>query len=127
MRVLVTGSREWPYEQDVWSALQGLYGQSVGTMTVVHGACPKGADLHAALWCQNAIKHGLDVVEERHPANWRPGGVYDKGAGFKRNAEMVESKPDVCAAFIYQNSSGATHTLGLAKGAGVKTITYEEH
>lgn len=127
MRVLVTGSRGWPDPWDVWNDLRILYGNSDGPMTVVHGACPKGADLFAALWCTQARKEGLDVIEERHPAKWhRPDGSLNKGAGFQRNQEMVNLGADVLLAYIWQNSRGATHTKECAGWAGMDMVVRTE-
>jgi hypothetical protein len=120
MRVLVTGSRKWPSRSEVWAELDAVaadWGSSASAddrpskLTVVHGACWIGADRMAAEWCR---RHP-DVVEERRPADWGAG----KGAGFVRNAEMVAAGADLCLAFVYNKSPGASHCAGLARAAGI--------
>lgn len=131
MRVLVTGSRTWRDRGRVAAALQKVcddydlnfradeYGNTMPDprkITVVHGACPSGADMWADDWCMANF-----LEAERHPADWlRYGG----GAGYRRNAEMVNLGADLCLAFIKDNSNGATHTAGLAERAGIKTVRY---
>lgn len=117
MRILVTGSRTWPdpdfvEEMICMAATNGGLSTPQG-VTVVHGACPKGADSQAsdAAWA-------LGLLEERHPADW---DTHGKRAGFVRNAEMVELGADVCLAFIHNGSKGATMTADLAEKAGIPT------
>lgn len=119
MRVLVTGSRDWPDHEDlplgsdksVWWTLGNL-GVLNGD-TVVHGACPTGADEQAGVYARMHC-----CVEERHPAQW---DKYGKSAGFRRNAEMVALGADFLVAFIKDDSKGTTHTLDLAIKAGMAT------
>ena len=47
MRVLVSGSRSWQDQDDVWSALDALASRGE-PVTVVHGDCPQGADALAS-------------------------------------------------------------------------------
>lgn len=112
MRVLVTGSRDWADFQLVRDELAKLI-EPNNFLTVVHGACPTGADAAADLWAgQNAW------INERHPADWK---TYKGGAGYRRNAEMVALGADLCLAFIRGGSRGATHTADLAEKAGITT------
>ncbi|MFI8191415.1 SLOG family protein [Streptomyces sp. NPDC085946] len=121
-RVLVTGSRDWPSPSVVWAALNDVRADllvSGRPLVVVHGACPTGADTQAAQWAAVAGQFTTSVQEEAHPANWRPGGVLDRSAGFRRNAAMVQLGADVTLAFIKDGSRGATHTADLAEAAGI--------
>lgn len=123
MRVLVTGSRDWADINVVWSRLDALYGSAATDedFTVVHGDCPTGADRQAREWCETMHDQPGDpvpnVIEERHPADWR---TFGRAAGFRRNAEMVSLGADWVLAFIKDESRGASHTLGLARKAGIR-------
>lgn len=120
MRVLVTGSRTWTDSVAIYYAFLDWWTKAGEPYkpTLVSGACPKGADNIAEfVWERN----GWPV--ERHPADWNRHG---RSAGFKRNEEMVLSKPDVCIAFIKDYSKGATHTVNLADRHWIPTIIYRE-
>jgi hypothetical protein len=110
MRVLVTGSRDWLDFELVRSELEKLV-DPYDPMTVVHGACPTGADAHADLW---ALQHAF--INERHPADWE---TYGKPAGFVRNHTMVALGADEVLAFIRDGSRGATHCADIAEKAGL--------
>jgi len=120
MRILVTGSRDWDDRIVIEQALLPYLPSMPSTPeppprnTLVHGACPTGADRIADI-----VGRFGGLIVEPHPADWRPGGVFDRSAGFKRNAEMVELGADLCLAFIRNGSKGATHTADLAEKAGI--------
>lgn len=116
MRILVTGSRDWDNRVAMYHELCKA-ATEVGT-TVVHGACPTGADQIADEWAE----HQPDVEVERHPADWER---YGKSAGFRRNKEMVDLGADICLAFIKNGSKGASMTARLAEEAGIPTVRYE--
>lgn len=133
MRILVTGSRDWSDANVVGLALyEAIESTAHRDITVVHGACPTGADRIASEFCESEA-HWLEaantrLAEERHPADWRKHG---KAAGFRRNAEMVAAGADICLAFICpcskrgcpdrepHGSHGASHTVTLAERAGI--------
>jgi hypothetical protein len=122
-RVLVTGSRGWHDETAVHHALQTLRGKH-GPLTIVHGACPSGADYMA----QTFAVGKPDVTVERHPADWKRRGPK---AGPERNAHMVQLGADACLAFIgpctsprcsrpgRHDSHGATGCADLAEAHGI--------
>lgn len=112
-RVIVTGSRDHPCEDDIWEALAMILAEncdSGDTFTVVHGACPTGADAHAASWVRLPFDgSGITIIEERYPAEWR---LFGKAAGPRRNAEMVALGADLVLAFPLegpQNRSRGTY------------------
>lgn len=128
VRILVTGSRTWTDTRTVddallnaWHEATQVYGPSA-TIVVVHGACPHGADAYADAWVTRQDRRYVFV--EPHPADWKR---YGRGAGFRRNAEMVHCGADLCLAFIKNGSSGATHTADLAEQHGIPTFRFEEH
>ena len=112
-RVLVTGSQTWPFPGEVFKALDQLYEVHGDALVVVHGDCPKGADMFAELWCRRK-----KVRSERHPARW---DILGKRAGIVRNRHMVMTQPDLCLAFIHNGSPGATHCARLAAEYGIPT------
>lgn len=130
MRILVTGSRDWGDGETVENALDDVYFASRAgePVTVVHGACPTGADMIASEWVKKVRGAGWIVGEERHPAedfgSW-------PGCGPRRNKHMVELGADVCLAFIGPCTSrrckrvdphmshGASGCADLAKAAGI--------
>ena len=133
-RVLITGSRNWLSAHTIDVTLDELLAEH-GTLTVVHGACREGADKMAHNWALS-VRHASSfaaVTIETHPAIWRPGGKYDKSAGFKRNAEMVVAGAAICLAFVMpctdpkcrrpgaHGSHGASHCAQLAEAAGIET------
>lgn len=120
MRILVTGSRDWDDEDAV---LNEIYEASVFTppgerLTVVHGACPTGADALV----DKAAERLSNVDVERYPAEW---DKYGKRAGFIRNLYMVNLGADLCLAFIKNNSKGASMTARLAEEAGIPVRRFE--
>lgn len=118
MRILVTGSRTWDDGESVENALDDAYfgSQCQEPVTVVHGACPRGADAMAAAWVAKTREAGWLVTEETYPADWQTHG---RSAGPRRNAEMVALGADACFAFIRDGSRGATHCAALAEAADI--------
>lgn len=83
--------------------------------------------LLAVLW--DATSDVMDILKatalELHPAIWRPGGVYNKRAGYDRNEAMVDTGPDHLIAFILDSSGGASHCLRYAKSKGIPVSVHE--
>lgn len=82
MKVLVFGSREWVWEGIIYRLLSKMPKDTI----IVHGAA-RGADRVAG---EVAGRLGLEV--RPYPANWYPNGpdqAMDRGAGPKRNAQML--------------------------------------
>lgn len=110
MRVLITGSRTWTDHRLIHNALDEIR-TAHPDMLLVSGGCSSGVDAIAERW---ASLRGVPV--ERHPAEWQR---YGRGAGFKRNSEMVALGAGVCLAFIAGASRGATHCANQAEKAGI--------
>lgn len=128
MRILVTGSRNWFDEWAVAKALDDAVTEPRALVIVVHGGCPNGADRLAD---EYARERGW-VIEE-HSANWK---AYGSTAGFIRNQEMVDTKPNICLAFIKpcqksrckkpqpHDSHGAADCVERAKAACIAVEEY---
>lgn len=117
IRILVTGSRTWTNRNllgmELIQAAVELAGDSNTPITLVSGACPRGADRIAE---EHAERWGWTI--ERHPANWEAHG---KAAGFIRNQAMVDLGADACIAFRRGGSRGTTHCGQAAERAGIPT------
>lgn len=113
MKVLVTGSRDWTDEKAIERELKKLPAGS----TIVHGACPTGADMLAD---KVAMKLGLKI--RRYPADWNdPTLPNPKAAGPIRNARMVrEEHPDKEGVPF---DFGLAFTLDLNRARGTKDCT----
>ena len=116
MRILVTGSRDWPYAQVVYDELSRI-AQEHGNITVVEGACPTGSDQFAHVWVKDQQFSGSDTVGERHPADWAKHG---KAAGPLRNQEMVDLGADLCLVFCLNSSRGTLDCARRAQAAGIR-------
>lgn len=129
VRVIVTGSRDWPDPKAVWLALAEFANTlSQGTLTVVHGDCPTGADRAAARWCRLPVNgpRTVAVVEEPHPADW---AQYGRAAGPIRNREMVDAGADLVLAFPLPGpkslSKGTWDCIGAAEAHGIPVRVIE--
>jgi hypothetical protein len=122
VRILVTGSRDWTNGKMIQTALlRAMLEHGARTraeVTVVHGACPSGADAIA-----DSMAKAMGIQVERYPADWER---YGRRAGFIRNDEMVKLGADVCLAFIKDESKGATMCSRLAEDSGIRTVRYVE-
>jgi hypothetical protein len=118
VRVLVTGSRDWPCPETVVKALieAWMVKEPGDDFIIVHGHCPKGADAAADRFARH-----MEWPVERHPADW---DRYGKIAGFRRNREMVQAGADMCLAFIAHGSRGASHCASAADKAGIPVRRY---
>ena len=118
-RILVTGSRDWPHPEVVYRELTRAANAATTPIVVVEGACHLGgADEFAHTWADDMAFRGDDVASERHPADWAKHG---RAAGFIRNQEMVNLGADLCLAFIYNNSRGASDCALRAQNQGIPT------
>lgn len=131
-RILVTGSRDWQDQQAVCNALADVVRALPADreITVIHGACPNGADRIADAWARWHQNRGQAFDIEEHPA--RAFGPWP-ACGPRRNAHMVKLGADACFAFIGpctsprcrridpHGSHGASGCADLAEAAGIPT------
>ncbi|MFE2164843.1 DUF2493 domain-containing protein [Streptomyces sp. NPDC059447] len=110
-RILVTGSRDWTDTDAICEALDAASHAGSSDVWIVVGDCPTGADRIAYQWATAAM-----VPIDVHRADWDSHG---KAAGPIRNAAMVNSGADLVLAFIRNGSRGASHTVALARRAGI--------
>jgi hypothetical protein len=134
-RVLITGSRTWTNRAVIERELNQLLAEH-GTLTVVHGACPSGADNIAQGWAldqRHASSFGA-VTPEPRPADWKTHG---RRAGRLRNAEMVGLGANLCLVFVLactkascdgrapHDTHGTGHCAALARRAGIEVRRIE--
>ena len=111
MKVVVTGSRYWLSEIIIKERLSKLPRNSV----IIHGG-QRGADKMAE---KIAKEIGLQTVEFR--ADWNRHG---KPAGPIRNAEMLDTHPDIVIAF-HENLNKSKGTLDCVRQATERKIPVE--
>ena len=107
-KILVCGGRDF---QD--NGTLNKYLDFLKPSHVISGGA-NGADTLSELYC-NSRKIKCVVV----PAQWDKHG---KSAGFIRNQEMIDMKPDLVVAFWDGYSTGTKDTLSRAKRRGITTI-----
>lgn len=113
MKVLVCGSRGWRHYDVMWNRLARLATRHAETgFTLVHGGAV-GADQMAA---EMAMKLGADA--ECYLPDWQAHG---RAAGFKRNIQMLDTKPDLVIAFWDGKSPGTKHTINNALDRRINT------
>lgn len=109
MRVLVCGGRDFNNIAFILTRLDKLHAETPITEMITGGAT--GADKHASDWG----KTKPEIVRWVCKADWEKHG---KAAGPKRNARMLEWKPDLVVAF--PGGRGTADMVRRAKAAGVK-------
>lgn len=118
MIVLVTGSRDWDDADTIESAILSFTYKYGRANTIIHGGA-SGADK-----ISGSIALALGYGERVYRADWNK---YGKRAGYIRNKQMVDLRPDICLAFIRNNSRGATMCARLAEDAGIPTVYYRRN
>lgn len=124
VRILITGSRDWPEPSVVWHAINETINElhaNLDEVTIIHGECEFGgadkfADDHAKF---------LGVKTDPHPVTPHEKRMYGRRAYYLRNKRMVDTGADVCLAFNKGNSRGTSMTIGLAKAAGIPVKEYK--
>jgi len=100
-KLAVVGSREFKNEQQVFQILDA----AKDSITLVISGGATGADTLAERWADINKKSKYIIRPD-----WHPNGKYDKGAGFKRNIEIVKAC-DRCIAFWDGSSKGTMNTI----------------
>lgn len=111
VRVLVCGDREWSDAAMIEATLAELYEMDPG-LTIIEGRA-RGADQMAGRY---ADVEG--IAHERYPPEWER---YRRGAGPKRNQQMLDSGVDLVIAFHddLSQSAGTADMVRRARNAGV--------
>lgn len=112
MKVVITGSRDWVKYDVIEDRLREL----PQDVTIIHGAA-KGADRFAD---EVALKFGYNV--EVFLPDWER---YGRGAGHRRNSEMLNQEPDLVLAFHRNNSNGTAGTIREARKRGIPVEIFQ--
>jgi predicted Rossmann fold nucleotide-binding protein DprA/Smf involved in DNA uptake len=106
-KVAVVGSRDFADKHRLYDIMTKNYDR---IKLVISGGA-RGADSLAVEW---ATDYGIPFLV--FPALWRDPftGVQNRGAGFKRNRQIVE-QADVVVAFWDGKSPGTAHTIEMAE------------
>jgi hypothetical protein len=124
--VVVCGSRDWPYPQEIERRLMTLWLRSTA-LTVVEGGAT-GADRVAALWAARMAKHPRKPITWMHcPADWDQHG---KAAGPIRNGMMArylvqrrDAGDEVAVlAFHRRDSRGTANMIEQARALSIQCI-----
>lgn len=143
MIAAVVGSREFKDEALVDRVVRGLFADGK-VVTIISGGAP-GADSLVREGCRKLGVHfcledksdpyGLKHLPMPHhfceiKAMWRGPdgkGPYNPRAGYERNARLVQHASMVIALYAPGPlSPGTTHTVNLAKAAGLPTHIFHE-
>lgn len=111
MKTIIAGSRGLypiPEELDAIVRLSGFM------VTEVVCGMAKGVDLAGKVW---ADERGIPVTP--FPADWKPNGVFDPNAGFKRNGDMAVYA-DALIAIWDGTSNGTADMIKHAKRLGLR-------
>lgn len=129
MRILITGSRDWPDDGSVGRAIQAAMTNPVPhlTATIVHGDAI-GADTWAK---QYAEAQAPWIEHEAYPVTASNVKMQGKRAYYLRNKYMVDLGADICLAFVMpcrkpehahqapHDSHGSKMTVDLAMDQGI--------
>lgn len=117
-KVIVAGGRDFADYDLLKSKLDNLL-VNRDPVEIVSGTA-RGADKLGEFYARTSK---LDLA--LFPADWKPNGVFDKSAGYKRNAQMADYA-DALVAFWDGKSRGTMHMINLAKSAGlqVRVVNY---
>ena len=114
MRILVTGGRGYSNRNRLFAALDAIKNKH-GISFVIQGGA-KGADSLAKEWCKLSGVHSCQV-----DALW---DSFGKAAGHRRNAAMLNLKPDACVAC--EGGAGTAGMIGMCEKAGIKVWKIDE-
>lgn len=113
--LLVTGYRHWPHAHVVREQLERFlaYAESQQAIPCVIVGDATGADQMVRDWCEAQL---VDVMV--FAADWETHG---KSAGPKRNALMIDERPDFAVAFLHPNSKGTLDCIRQCEAARIPT------
>ena len=116
MKILICGGRDYKDQKTVDKAMDHAVRHiNPDDITVISGHA-RGADQIGEAWAKSR-----DLSLDLYPAKWE---TYGKSAGFKRNIQMLDTKPDMVVAF--PGGKGTAHTVRNAKERGIDVMEVQE-
>lgn len=126
MRIVVTGSREWPLRKiaRVTFHINKAFGDAEERI-LVQGCCPVGTDIHGSPW------KGVDGIVDAYgrQRGWEvqpfpPDPSKGRSRFAIRNQQMIDSEPDKVIAFFNSamENRGTQMTYDMAKAAKLYVI-----
>lgn len=112
MRVLITGDRNWHDPGLAERIVSRLIAKHGPLLTIVHGDA-SGIDRSFA-----EAAEACGIKQEAHPAEW---DKYGRGAGPRRNAEMIALGAELCIA-VHRDIARSLGTRDCARKAVVAGI-----
>lgn len=123
LNLAIVGSRGFPNSQYPRLVREvDRIRQKLNVTTIISGGA-KGAD---QLGERYAREHNLEIIKLL--PDWRPNGIYDPGAGKKRNSEIV-AQADYVLAFWDGKSTGTRDTIRKTQKTNklLKIIYYSQN
>lgn len=120
-KILVCGSRTWSDSSrvyDVLKAVSFLWEMVVGPKPIIIHGDAAGADKIAG---HCAKRLGLEV--QAFPADWQTHG---KRAGYLRNVEMAEQRPELVLAFQKDSSRGTQMMIDIAFERRINILLFRD-
>lgn len=118
IRILIYGGRDYEPDGNEFDWLRDIFADWDPYEIVVVSGNAKGADTLGERW---AYEDGCFL--NKYPANWRPDGKLDRGAGIKRNQEMLDSGIDYAVQF--PGGNGTADMRRRLDKAGVQVFEYK--
>jgi len=115
-RLIIAGGRDF---NSVGMVVDAMADYDLADLVIISGTA-RGADQMGEHYAK--LKN---IPVERFPAKWKVDGVFNKAAGFQRNAVMAENATHLLA-FWDGESRGTKHMIDLAtsKGLEVTVVKY---
>jgi hypothetical protein len=114
MKTIIAGSRGI---SDFATVSQAIVASKFEITEVVSGTA-RGVDLEGEAWASLN-----EVPIKRFPAEWNKDGIYDPGAGYKRNKQMA-LYADALIAVWDGKSAGTRNMINEAAKAGLKLYVH---
>ena len=120
VKLIIAGGRDFTDYVLLRKSFLEFVGRNQSKNVTIISGMARGADL-LALAIADEFK--LKVIEM--PADWNPNGVYNRGAGYKRNVDMSREATHLLAMHDGK-SKGTGHMIDIARKAElhVKVVAY---